>query len=244
MIVGVPFYIFLRTKMVRQLKKGRHNKTRVLRLTIINILLVTLMSLQFCIIFGLLLLRGFETNAINITFLLIFLLTLCLAYYGNGIYITSIILEDFTLPNLKKITSFKTQFIATHLFHGPISHLLIYTSMMYSLMILALFDIFNQSRASDTSSVNLLIVYGAIAGLLFGIGQIYNGTYPYQLIASIIAYIFFQYTTTIYPTTFELTPVGSYFYGYIISVNVSLISYIIYRRALYNELPNWDASGH
>ncbi|MEK9200517.1 MAG: hypothetical protein AAB909_00925 [Patescibacteria group bacterium] len=91
-------------------------------------------------------------------------------------------LEAYTLPHLKTLKEFHTQFVATHLFHGPISHVLIYSGWPTSLFLLT---ILNRHSFFPELQPLLVIVLGigaSIAGFGYAVAQIYNRTAPYQII--------------------------------------------------------------
>src|SRR3989344_3442306 len=186
--VGVPLYIYYRERMSK--KKGDRqdrSRKRVFKLTAINLLLNTAATVYFFIIFLLIIasLTG-PIGTVEFSLSILFMLIVGITYYGNGIYITSIVLEDYTLPDLRKAMSYKTQFIATHLFHGPISHILIYCGWLYIFLTLAVLDIASGGGVL-LRQPNMLFASGLFVGVVYAVAQIYNGTVPYQSILGFVA---------------------------------------------------------
>lgn len=227
LILGTPIYVYYRNRMVESAttKTSGYTKFRVVRLTLFNITA----TMTFCGLFMLLYLSivNFTFPQDLTSFILSFLLftTLGLCFYGAGIYITSIVLEAFTLPNLKKITSYKTQFIATHLFHGPISHVLVYSGFIFALLILSLLEF----STTGTVASEILLILAIPTGIMYAFAQIYNQTYPYQLVTAI-----FSLAALLIYKSISLKPfgaVGSYFLVFDICLVITLFVYFVYQEA-------------
>lgn len=227
--VGTPIYIFFREKMGnRTIQTSDFSKQRVFKLTTINFFLNGLAGL---VLLGILLnllavIESFEIYQ-NVLALL-FLVSAGATYYGNGIYITSIMLEAYTLPQLQKIKEFETQFIATHLFHGPISHFLIYSGWPLAMFFLALLEL---TSLQPTNLFGFLLIIGGITtAITYSIGQIYNHTYPYQMITNavlgIILLLFF-------PVTKHMGPVYIYSLTFTLASGILLWGYFIQRKLIY-----------
>ncbi len=187
-VAGVPAYIYLRNSMVKkQSGKEDYSQKRVIKLTSINLLLNSVVAGFFFVIFSNLLQRVTLLSLDVIIFALLFVFMTCLTFYGNGIYITSIVLEAYTLPQLRKISYFKNQFIAIQLFHGPISHILVYSGWMWAMFMLVPLSL----AGVPVSSLPLLIFFlgGWIVGAAYAGAQIYNGTSAYQLISGVLILI-------------------------------------------------------
>lgn len=183
--IGAPLYIFFRERMGNQAtQKSDLSRRRVLKLTTINLTLNILVGM---VLMGMFLNIFTSIKSISIYEIFISLMLFVSAgatFYGNGIYITSIILEAYTLPQLQRLEEYKTQFIATHLFHGPISHVLIYSGWPIAMFFLALLETFSYRVTS--SSILLLILGGSITAIAYSLGQIYNKTYFYQMITNTV----------------------------------------------------------
>ena len=243
-LVGVPGYIFFRERMVRrEVKPADHSRRRILKLTGINLGLNSLVTTYFFTIFVLLVLKlGNNTGFGELLLAIFFMLTVGITFYGNGIYITSIVLEDYTLPDLRKIPLFKTQFIATHLFHGPVSHILLYSGWLFIFLSLALLDIFGVS-VSQLYFQNWLIMGGLFVGVTYAIAQIYNGTAPYQFFSGLIAFVIFF--STVFTKNLDLWffPVALFFFALIIFFEFTLLVYVAISY-LKNGSINFDRSGY
>jgi hypothetical protein len=246
-LIGTPIYILLREKMVKTKKPLWSYKTtaRVIKLTFIILLLMFMVSSFYIALFLSILLRAPELTFTHILFGIMFLFMICISFFGSGIYITSIILEDFTLPQLRHIKEFKTQFIATHLFHGPISHLMIYFSMLLGLLVLAVLDIFTPLQNSTTYSSLVLIIMGSFFGLFYSIWQIYNGTAPHHFVPLLLSLTVFLTVYTINSELgFEHLPMAAYFTGFCTSALMAITVYVLTVQTVKGKPINWDGSGY
>jgi hypothetical protein len=245
-VIGVPLYIFFRQKMVTSSHKAKvFSRKKVLKLTIINITLNILVSFYFFSFLVMVLMRnGISFTPTLIVSTLLMMAIMWVTFYGNGIYITSIVLEDFTLPQLRFDKAFKTQFIATHLFHGPISHFLIYSGWLFVLLILASLDI-QLPLPKESLYWIPLIISGLILGTFYAVAQIYNGTAVYQFVSGVTALIIIFILLFISKTNISHLPITSYFLGCIIAFVVVLGSYVLYLTYRYIKTgeANWDTSG-
>lgn len=240
-IFGVPLYIFLREKMVRK-KASNFSRKRVIKLTLVNFFLNTAVALYFLTLFSLIISRAFSLNFQNVFLATAFLTMICLTFYGNGIYITSIALEAFTLPQLRFNKQFKTQFIATHLFHGPISHVFIYSGWILALLFLSILDLANQPL-TVTVSPYLMVLAGGVVGVYYAGAQIYNGTVPYQFITGIFSLLIFSATLMMFGLSLLDYPVSSFFFGFIVAFIITLTGYFIFETTQ-GENVDWDRSGY
>lgn len=173
--------------------KGGFTYRRVVILTLTNIAVISTVYLFFQLMFISVLHFHFPDSSLSIFISILFLLTTGITFYGSGIYITSIVLEAYTLPHLTKVNAYKTQFIATRLFHGPISHFLIYSGYIFALFLLALLELFSPYILKTHALVSLL---GLPIGIVFALAQIYNTTYRYQLVVSLFCFVIFSILRT------------------------------------------------
>lgn len=237
--LGAPVYIYFRTKMVESETKGSDlSAVRVFKLTATiagaNIIGFWLM---LAILGDILLNSVISTKLILLSVIL--LTVMGLAFYGSGIYITSVVLEDYTLPQLRRSNKFKTQFIATHLFHGPISHVQIFSGYMLTIFILAVMDTF--TGAVTTSLTPYLLAAGALSGTMYAAAQIFNGTYPYQFITSFLSLIFlaiYLYISNKYLFDYSV-PV--FFFGFSVVFQSIIFSYMMLFGLKNKKM--WDMSG-
>jgi hypothetical protein len=232
--------------MVNEARKAKYfSREKVLKLTIINITLNLLISFYFCALLIIILMRNGVTFTPQLALPILLIVSIIwLTFYGNGIYITSIVLEDFTLPQLRFDKAFKTQFIATHLFHGPISHILIFSGWLFVMLILALIDI-QLPLQVETLYWIPLIISGCILGIYYTVSQIYNGTAVYQIVSGVVALIIICFILISKNVNISHYPIVSYFLGFIVAVVFGLGSYILYLAYKYIKTGevNWDTSG-
>jgi hypothetical protein len=247
LVTGILSYIFFREKMLKKpVSERNHSRKRVVKVTAINFFLNLVAALYFSLFLFLVLQRkGVTYNSpVMISLLAAYLITICITFYGNGIYITSILLEDFTPSDLRLVKSFETQFIATHLFHGPISHILIYSGWMIVFLILAVIDML-WNLSSVSSNFPVLIIAGGVTGFFFALSQIYNGTAIYQYFTSTVIVIVFTTFLLMNDGNFSTAPIASFYYGLIAVFEIIIGSYLTLLAVfkLENKNIHWDKSG-
>ena len=166
-------------------------------------------------------------DPIKVFVIILFIFFICLTFYGEGIYLTSIVLEAYTLPQLRKINYFKTQFIATHLFHGPISHILIYSGWILVFFALALLDLINGAMVTGYT-IKILLITGGITGFVYALAQVYNGTTPYQFITGMLTLTGLLLTSVATNNSIFASGIATYFLALIIIFNLTLLSYFVF----------------
>jgi hypothetical protein len=242
-LVGVPTYIFFREKMVKKPKtESGYSKRRVVKLTMINFLLNTAACTYFLTLYILLVSRQPYLSPIILILGALLIFTVNLTFYGNGIYITSIVLEAYTLPQLKKIPFFVTQFVATHLFHGPISHIFIYSGWLLVFFMTAVLDIELEPTSLATFWF-LLIPAGMLTGIGYAIAQIYNGSAPYQFLTGLFTLIVTGLLIFAKEISLANLTIGSFFLSLNIAFELSLLFYLFYLERKIGKI-NWDQSGY
>lgn len=242
-ILGVPVYIFFRERMVRRKKRESDDtRLRVFKITIINMLLNSAVSVYFFLLF----IEIFPRLSIlipgNAIMTIVFMVIMGLTFYGNGIYITSIVLEDYTLPQLRRVPHFKTQFIATHLFHGPISHILIYSGWLLVFFMLAMLE-GASTIPTPMTLTKLLVIGGSITGFAYAVAQIYNGTTPYQFITGTILLAIFLLIGPLEGVVFGYSPMGTFYLSLNILFELTLLGYFAFLKIRRRRI-NWDQSGY
>lgn len=179
--VSLALYVKFRNDMDKENGKEEYTKRRLFKLTTINLFFNSLISLYFFALF-LLVARDFSVfDPFSFAGAILFFFALCLSFYGNGIYIASIVIDEYTSAELREEESFDIQFLATHLFHGPVSHVLMFAG--FSLAFLALIFLSANGNAVEIGSrPEWIILAGAAVGLFHALSQIYNGNALYQFI--------------------------------------------------------------
>lgn len=205
--------------------KKTYSTGRVIRLTVINFSLNLLAATYFTVIFIFTVLKFKTIGLVEIIAIAFFALMLAITFYGNGIYITAITLEN----HIKSI--------AIDLFHGPISHILIYSSYLIIFLLLSILDITGENSIFYTQY--FLLIGGVITGVGYAIAQIINLTSKYQIIPGLI--IFCLYITFIIYKNQNLWfhPIALFFLPLIIAYVTSLFVYIF---AVKNKMANFISS--
>lgn len=243
LVVGAPVYIFFRKKMLRNPAESGFNKRRVFKVVTINIVLNIIAYLTFILILVSMLSSqlfiGLNKSIWIIAIIYLAIIGLC--SYGNGMYITSVIIETFTPSDLREKKSFKTQFIATHLFHGPISHILIYSGYIIALFLLSMIDF----GLGNTTSLPLwiMIICGLCGGVFYSAAQNFNGTILYQWITSLITFVIFisAFFIEIMTSLFDYS-LATFFFSFSLAFLITSSAYLILRKKRGENI--WDMSGY
>lgn len=244
LIVGVPLYSYFRHRMVQRNKTlADYSKKRVLRLTAINLALNFGMFLYST--FLLVTIVGVNQPIFFLTGVLLFLyfLTVAIVFYGNGIYITAIVIENYTVLELKKRDPFRKQFVATHLFHGPVSHFLIYSGWIVVFLIIALIDSIVFVPFQPSFYLGLLVTGAIVAGFAYGMAQVFNGTSPYQLVTGLVTLLIALLVLGLNPLVFHFTLVMVFFIFLNATFNLTILGYFLFLK-LHRGKIEWDRFGY
>ena len=242
-LLGLPVYIFYRNRMVREKAVINYSKKRVMKLTFYNTIVNSagycLVILAFLSLVKYIMISGLTNEILLVS--LLFLLCCGLTFYGNGIYLTSIVLEAYTETQLRKVKHFRTQFIATHLFHGPISHILIFSGYILSVCLLAILEVIGLTPSSDIGW--LMSISGAVLGVAYTFAQIYNGTAPHQFLFALFTLLIFCFLIVINNASHLLGSISLFFISFSVFFLASLIIYFL-TLMLKVETLDWDKSGY
>jgi len=181
------FYFHLRRKMTKELMQDQpisyFTKKRVQRF-----ILLIAFSVGVTFVISLLLLFGIklrtyihEFSLKEVLSLIFFGIVWSITTFGEGQYIAGVLIEQYTMSGLKKDPEYSRLKIATKLIHGKISHLFIGVGSMLILFSIALFELSNPSIILDPIYYYLYALCGICFGLIFGIAQIKNLTWRYQI---------------------------------------------------------------
>lgn len=238
--IGTPTYIYHRKKMVKAKSLQKFSKKRVFKVTLINLSINVAMYIFFLIMLLTILFKTPHTSRLIIMVAMSSLVVLGLSFYGSGIYVASITHKAFTLPELKNLESYKTQHIATHIFHGPISHVLMFSGYTIAFFLLSILDIF--TGRGSLGIAPYIFGCGAVLGWFFGMSQIFNGSIPYQFLTSVATFmILLMYAQKTHHSIFRYS-VATYFIGFSISFLLTALFYYFYRGRYKDNI--WDLSGH
>ncbi len=238
--IGVPSFIYFRLKMLKERKFPRYSKRRVLKVTLVNLAINIGILVFFAAILGSLLLSAQQLDSTDLLFTLLFLITMGLIFYGYGLYIAAIVLESYTLPALRNAKAFKIQFIATHLFHGIISHVLIYSGYFIVLLMLSLLEMSTGQGTSLPSS--FFLSTGAVSGTMYAGIQVFNGTMPYQFVtAAVVLACLLLYADSSNEALFAFS-LSSYLLAFLLSFLFIEALYFLVKGRKKARL--WDWSGY
>ncbi len=223
--IGTPLYLGIRGRMTRQrFTHSNYSKKRVIKLTILNILMMIIM-LSICLALYISILSQISSFQLEYLILSILLVIIVgLTFYGEGIYITSIVLEAYTIPELTKSEFFKTQLIALKLFHHPISHTMVFSGFMLVLLILAILE---SSVGTGPQNLKTLLFAGALGGVIFAYAQLKSSTAIFNLPASLICFVILLLNFQLSHQTLSHSIIGSYYLVFLAVFNLVALSYVL-----------------
>lgn len=238
--IATPPFLRFRERMSRNANPKTYTKKDVMRFTAFNIFINSFTYFGFMLIFLSILKKP------NVVFTLplylisaFFLLAAGITFYGSGIYMTSVIIDTLTPKEVRKNLKLRKQLLATHLFHGPISHIIIFSGFIVSGALLTILDL--STGPTLDSLPKLILVSGAILGLFMGYAQITNGSAPYQTITGLFCVAALFILDKFENWKFTLSPLGAYMIGFFITFLLLNLYYIIFQWKWKNL---WGRSGY
>lgn len=183
-----PLYTSIRGKIQRNYVDQDqpikfYSRKRILRLVLMNmaIVLMTLL-LVMTVVNTLKAQTGSDTwHSSELQVLWLIFLACCVVCYGSGAYIASIVSEEYTLNKLEKMQEFKVLNLPVKLFHGPISHIMIFSGGLVILWLLALLEIALELKTESPLVTVQYFICGVAFGVMYAIAQIRNLTWKDQL---------------------------------------------------------------
>lgn len=239
-VFGMPIFFYFRYRMSHNPNPEDFYRKRLFKLIFISFFIHTSIYLTFMLIFFSILDSGnFILNPLFIILSAVFAAMGGATYFGGGMYITSVVMETFTLPELRKHPSFKTQFIINNLFHGPISHIFIFSPYIVGLTMLAVMDLVFKPSVIVIPSIVLLT--GIMLGFAFAVAQVLNHTAPYQGVTGVLCLLTFLIFEKIENWQVGNSALGVYLLGFLISfLSTLLLSALI----IWKNKNIWGRSGH
>ncbi|MEO6728836.1 MAG: hypothetical protein ABIM99_02845, partial [Candidatus Dojkabacteria bacterium] len=184
--IYAPLYFHFRHKMTlcveREMPISYFTRKRIMRFCIL--VLSTLISgfiMSAIILYGIKSRSNFEVRS-NIEYIYIAILVIiwiCMSF-GTGLYISGVFIEQYSMKTLKENPEYSRLKIATKLLHGKISHLLIYSGGMALLLVLAIIEISNPLKDSDSVTILVYAIIGVLFGLVYYEAQIKNLSWRFQ----------------------------------------------------------------
>ena len=183
--IMVPVYTLLRKKMHKvpereDIPDDFYTVFRIIRTVVLHIAFTMSYIIMMLLITNELL-AGEAANLSRVPALITFafVMILTIITYGSGMYITTIISEEYTKKQLADQPDFQPLHISQLFFHGPLSHVVMYTGMLLAKVIMSQFELY---IPQDNSNVAIFLVVGMAFGVVNGVAQITNLTWKHQLI--------------------------------------------------------------
>lgn len=238
--LAAPYYLRFRAKMSKHSKPETYSKRQILRFTTVNLTLNAMAYFGFMLIFLSIITKPNVTFSLPIYLIsAFFLLAAGITFYGSGMYMASVVIETLTPEIAKKSEDFKRQFLSINLFHGPISHIVIFSGFIVAGVLLALLDL--ATGPTLESIPRLILASGAILGLSMGYAQITNGTAPYHTITGIVCIIAIFIVDQYEKWEFTSSPVGIFMIGFFVTFMLLNLYYFTFRWKWKNL---WSRSGY
>jgi len=237
---GVTFFNRFRNRMSRDKEPSKHSRNRILKFIAFNLILNAVAYIGFILTF----LNVFTKPGIVITTPIIlvsalFLISSAITFYGCGIYITAVILETLTPPGFRKLPYLSRQFKVTNMFHGPISHTIMFSGYIIAFSLLCVLDL--MTGPSISSIPRLFLISGALLGLSAGYAQISSGNAPFQTITGVLSVIALVILDQVEGWKFTQSPIGIYMIGFFITFLFLNVYTIVFRWKGKNI---WSRSGY
>jgi hypothetical protein len=100
--------------------------------------------------------------------------------FSIGVYYFAITIEQFVMPEIRKVPEYKPLRIAIRYFHGPISHIGIYMGIVFFLFSPSFFDKFD-TKLDLSLEILLIMLFGVFLGLVIAVAQRINMSWVYQI---------------------------------------------------------------
>lgn len=237
---GAPFFLYFRKKMSREKQPSKHSRNRILKFIAYNLIFNSIAYLGFILTFlNVLTKPGLVISTPIIVVSTLFLAASAISFYGCGIYITAVIIETLTPPEFRKIPYLKRQFVATNMFHGPVSHTIMLSGYIVAFSLLCILDLMTGTTLS--SLPRLFLISGALLGLSVGYAQITNGSAPFHTITGILSVVALIILDRLEGWKFTSSPIGVYMIGFLITFLLLNLYTIMFRWKLQNL---WGRSGY
>src|SRR3989344_4921864 len=125
--LAAPPFLRFRERM-SQSSPETYSKKHVRNFTVFNVFLNSLAYLGFMLIFLSIITKpGLVFNLEIFLLSAFFLLAAGITFYGCGIYMTAVIVETLTPKFARNTSALRKQLVAIDMFHGPISHIIIFS---------------------------------------------------------------------------------------------------------------------
>ena len=238
--LAAPPFLRFRERMSKASSPETYSKVHVMQFTALNVFINSLAYFGFMLIFLTIITK--PTITFNIELFLLsafFLLASGITFYGCGIYMTAVIIETLKPSHARNTSSLRKQITAINLFHGPISHIIIFSGFIISGALLAVLDL--TTGPTPDSLPRLVLFSGAILGLSMGYAQITNGTAPYQTVTGIISVIALFLLDKFENWRFTSSPVGIYMIGFLATFLLLNLYYFNFRWKWKNL---WGRAGY
>jgi hypothetical protein len=240
----IPTYFIARSKMAKSAFVGDpppsyYSKQRITKIATLNFLLVFLSLTYITILMFSIKMHSSDWLLFSTTDVLLFILFFlfcCLICYGAGMYIISIIKEQFTTKSLETHPEYKILFLTNLYFHGPISHVLIFSGGFMLFLLMALLEIAHPINAVPNFYAYFYVINGVIFGVLILASQILNQTWKHQFPWMFTIYTLYLVILGSGVIEFEVMPFNLFFtiFGFVLSFGL-LSKHIIYlvRKQIY-----------
>lgn len=233
--IFAPIYLFYRIKITRN-HEDRHlsyyTKRRIFNVTSIEL---------FIVIVGLIILSSlliaikarenlFVFNNYEVGIFIAFFVLCITVAFGVGSYVTSIITEQYTLKDLKNHSSFNTLFLVNEFYHGPVSHVLMFSSGITLFFLIALLEYFNPIKYVSPILLFSYFIYGIFFGLGFFVSQIQSQTWKHQISVVILVNIAEAYFVISQKVNFWKMPYNLFFLTAISVFSLGLTIFYIHHK--------------
>jgi hypothetical protein len=240
-VIFTPIFIRVRSGMAKRVKLGKHAFRLYTRNKILQISFGLFFGVIISLILGLVLFfaikqrdNGLLFDSSEMYLLFSFIIVCFLVAYGAGSYVAAIVIEQCMLkPDEDQPKRYKALHLYNEFFHGPFSHVLMYSGIDALFLILCILEKNHPLLSFDLidSAYYYYLIYGVILGIAYYYWQLWNGTWKHQLPWFMLIFssqIFFIYYNKI---DFATHPFNLFFFTFQLVLNTGIITkFIFYRR--------------
>lgn len=216
-VVGVPIYLYLRSRMVKS--DFSYSKRHIVKVVLLHMASMSGITLLHSFILISLLHNIGNVSLINFQNFIFQIILLGIALYGGGMYITCILVEHFSARRSKQVTYLQK---TLRLIHGPLSHITFEIAYLVAFWNIALI----QQKLGLFGSMEYSSMFfwtGVVTGVALALALIGNGTY---LFVGLIAAATFPLFISI--VTMETTG-GIYNWGLMIACVTTILIFVSIR---------------
>ncbi|MCA9379135.1 hypothetical protein KC640_01780 [Candidatus Dojkabacteria bacterium] len=166
---------------------------RILSILSINLLIiVTFVLINFVLLISVKSQEGLNYwSYTQLAYLMLFIISCLLVAYGSGMYVTAIASEIYVLKRMKKDSGFSVLNMAHKLFHGPLSHVFMFSGGIFLFITISLMEstIPISYLQGNSYLMPAYLLVGVVLGIVIGIVTVKDMTWEHQIPWTIMEFL-------------------------------------------------------